>query len=141
MFNKLNAKVHDLENKIPDATTLIHIIQHKTDKQDLEKKPTAILNAKIPEVEKKIPDVHCLVKKTDLSAKISNIEWKYFTTSGYDKFLSEILDTKLKQAILVTNNDLNTVSEPANKDKAAIRKLKTFDLSKNYFLVKIVWRW
>ena len=55
--------------------------------------------------------------------------------------MSEILDTKLKQAILVTNNDLNTVSEPANKNKAAIRKLKTFDLSKNYFLVKIVWRW
>ena len=141
VFNKLNAKLHDLENKIPDAPTLIHIIQHKTDKQDLEKKPTAILNAKIPEVEKKIPDVHCLVKKTDLTAKISNIEWKYFTTSGYDKFLSEILDTKLKQAILVTNNDLNTVSEPANKNKAAIRKLKTFDLSKNYFLIKIVWRW
>ena len=35
VFNKLNAKLHDLENKIPDATTLIHISQNKTDKQDL----------------------------------------------------------------------------------------------------------
>ena len=33
-FNRLKKKVNNLENKIPDATTLIHINQHKTDKQN-----------------------------------------------------------------------------------------------------------
>ena len=38
VYNKLNTKVNNLENKIPDATTLIHINQHSTDKQKLEEK-------------------------------------------------------------------------------------------------------
>ena len=37
-FNTLKTKVNSLENKIPDATTLIHINQYNTDKQNLEKK-------------------------------------------------------------------------------------------------------
>ena len=37
-FNTLKGKVNDLEKKIPDATTLIHINQCNTDKQNLEKK-------------------------------------------------------------------------------------------------------
>ena len=35
-FNTLKTKVNSLERKIPDATTLIHINQYKTDKQNLE---------------------------------------------------------------------------------------------------------
>ena len=37
-FNTLKAKVNNLDKKIPDATTLIHINQYNTDKQNLEKK-------------------------------------------------------------------------------------------------------
>ena len=37
-FNILKTKVNSLEKKIPDATTLIHINQYNTDKQNLEKK-------------------------------------------------------------------------------------------------------
>ena len=37
-FNTLKSKVSSLEKKIPDATTLIHINQYNTDKQNLEKK-------------------------------------------------------------------------------------------------------
>ena len=37
-FNILKTKVNNLEKKIPDATTLIHINQYNTDKQKLEKK-------------------------------------------------------------------------------------------------------
>ena len=37
-FNTLETKVNNLEKKIPDATTLIHINQYNTDKQNLEKK-------------------------------------------------------------------------------------------------------
>ena len=37
-FNTLKTKVNKSDKKISDATTLIHINQYKTDKQDLEKK-------------------------------------------------------------------------------------------------------
>ena len=37
-FNTLKTKVNNIEKKIPDATTLIHINQYNTDKQNLEKK-------------------------------------------------------------------------------------------------------
>ena len=45
-FNTLKTKVNNLENKVPDGTTLIHINQYNTDKQNLEKK--------IGDVDKKI---------------------------------------------------------------------------------------
>ena len=37
-FNTLKTKVNRSEKKIPEATTLIHINQYNTDKQNLEKK-------------------------------------------------------------------------------------------------------
>ena len=37
-FNTLKTKLNTLENKSPDATTLIHINQYNTDKQNLEEK-------------------------------------------------------------------------------------------------------
>ena len=37
-YNKLNLKVNNIENKVPDVSTLIHINQYNTDKQGLEKK-------------------------------------------------------------------------------------------------------
>ena len=46
-FNTLKTKVNSLEKKIPDATTLIHINQYNTDKQNLDKK--------IGDVDKKSP--------------------------------------------------------------------------------------
>ena len=52
--------------KIPDATTIIHINQYNTDKQNLEKK--------IGDVDKKIPDTSGLVTTTVLNTKISEVE-------------------------------------------------------------------
>ena len=46
-FNTLKTKVNNLEKKIPDATTLIHINQYNTDKQNLEKK-VKYVDRKIP---------------------------------------------------------------------------------------------
>ena len=37
-INTIKTKVNNLEKKIPDATTLIHINQYNIDKQNLEKK-------------------------------------------------------------------------------------------------------
>ena len=36
-FNTLKTKVNSLEEKVPDATTLISINQYNTDKQNLQK--------------------------------------------------------------------------------------------------------
>ena len=37
-FNALKTKINNLKKTIPDATTLIHMNQHNTNKQNLEKK-------------------------------------------------------------------------------------------------------
>ena len=37
-FNTPKTKVNSLEKRIPDPTTLIHLSQYNTDKQNLEKK-------------------------------------------------------------------------------------------------------
>ena len=77
----------------------------------------------IGKVEKKIPDVSGLVKKRDYNAKISDIKGKYFTSSDYNKFMSEIADAKIKQTNLETNSDLNTVSQGAINNGENIEKL------------------
>ena len=38
-------------------------------------------------------------------AKISDIETKYFTTSDYNKFASEVLNAKIKEKRLVDKPD------------------------------------
>ena len=68
-FNTLKAKVNNLEKKIPDATTLIHINLYNTDKQNLEQK--------IGDVDKKIPNTSGLVTITILNTKISEVDNKY----------------------------------------------------------------
>ena len=78
---------------------------------------TTILKTSIEEVENKILD-HA----------------KHITTPEFNKFAGSIFDTKLKQANLAANSDVNAVSQCANKNKVKIEKLKTFNLS--YFLGK-----
>ena len=65
---------------------------------------------------------------------MSPIEGRHFTTSDYNKFTVEILDTKLKEKTLAKSIDLNILSELVNNNKEKIKKLKTLDLS--FFLVK-----
>ena len=43
-FNTLKRKLNSLEKKIPDLTTLIHINQYNTEKQNLEKKLEVLIN-------------------------------------------------------------------------------------------------
>ena len=117
-FNTLKTKVIDLENKIPDATTLIYINQYKTDTQNLENKivdvekniadisglvTTTGLNTKISEVENEIPDTSSLVITTVLQTEISEVENKfpdhaeYITTPEFNK-VTENFAARLKQA-------------------------------------------
>ena len=108
-LNTLKRKVNRLEKKISDATTLIHINQYNTDKQNLEKNgdvdkkildrsglvTTTVLTTKISEVENKIPDTSNLVTTTVLNTKISEVENKipnhdkYITTSKFNKLTTE----------------------------------------------------
>ena len=55
----------------------------------------------------KIPNVNNLVKKTNHDAKISYIDKKYFISSDYNKFMSEILDAKIKEKMLVNTSDIS----------------------------------
>ena len=73
-FNTLKTKVNTVEKKIPVATTLFHINQYNTDKQNLEQK--------IGDVDKRIPDMSSLVTTTVLNTKISEVETKIPSTNG-----------------------------------------------------------
>ena len=73
-LNRRKTKVNNLDKKIPDASTIIHINQYNTDNQILEKNVrdfdkkiqdasglvTTVLN-KLSEAENKIPDTSSLV--------------------------------------------------------------------------------
>ena len=107
-----NAKITDIECKIPDVSGLAT--------------KTALTTA-----EKKTPDVNSLVKKTDYNAKVTEIENKlnnhnhdkYITTTEFDTLAADAFNARLSQANLVTKTDFdNTVSSlnskiPENKTK------------------------
>ena len=132
-FNTLKTKLKNLEKKKPDATTLIHINQCNTDKQNLENEfevlikkipdatglvSTTVLNTKISEVENKIPDTSGLVITTVLNTKISEVENKipnndkYITTPEFSKLTAESFARRLTQTNLVskTNFDNKIIS-------------------------------
>ena len=103
--NTLKTKAYKLDEKTPDATTLIHINQYNTEKQNLENKIVYVYQ-KIPGVsasvdttdlivESKVPDLSGLAKKTDYEAKILEMDERYFISSDYNKFTSDIVDTKI----------------------------------------------
>ena len=105
-FNSL--KVNNLENKISDATVLIHINQYSTDKQNEEKK--------IGDADEKIPETSGLVTVlnwTVLNTKISEVEKnnsdnsKYIATQEYNKLMVENFAARLKQADLMNNIDFD----------------------------------
>ena len=78
-----NAKITDIEGEIPSITSLA---------------TTAALNA----VNDKMSNVCNLLKKKQIMMqKISYIESKYFTVSGYNKFMNNIINNKTKEMQLV----------------------------------------
>ena len=84
---------------------------------------STVLDAKIKEVDNQT-NYPGLVKKTDydakiseIKAKLSDIEGKYFTSSDYNKFASDIIDANIKQKELVKKSDISDF-------------VKNFDLSK-----------
>ena len=104
-FYTLETKVNNLDKKISDGTTLIHINQYNTDKKTLEKK--------IEDVDKKIPDTNNLVTTTLLNTKISEVEnkipdnSKYVSTQEFNKLTAEHFAARIKQADLVNKTDFD----------------------------------
>ena len=135
-FNTLKTKVNILEKKIPDATTLIHINQYNTIKQNLEKKMMLIKKkAKISEVENKTLDTIGLVTTTVLNTTIREAEnkipnlHKYITTTEFNKLTAENFSAGLKQAHLVTKTDFDKKLTSFNR-KIILNKTKYLEVQK-----------
>ena len=101
----LKTKANNLERKILDVTTVIHINQYNTDKQNLEEK--------IGDVDEKVVDASGLVTKTILNTKISEAENKilnhdkYITTPEFNNMTTGNFAARLKRAHLVSKNDFD----------------------------------
>ena len=101
-----NIEIGEVENKIPDVSGLV---------------TTVVPNAKIGEVENKTLFVSGLVKKNVYDTTILHIEGKYFTTSDYNKFMSDILDAKIKEKELLNKSNISNLI----KNSGLNLKLKT----------------
>ena len=130
-FSTLSTKENNLENKSPDATTLIDIYQYNENKKKLERiklemltKKTDVsglltnplLNVKISKIQKKIVDESGSVTITVLNLQIGEAENKTPDLSGLVKKNS---DLKKKLGTLASKGELL-----AEQDK--IVKLPTF---------------
>ena len=100
MYNKLNSKVN-LENKIPDATTLININQCTTDKQTF--------GNKIGDMDKKVPGVSSLVSATVPNTKIDEVQRKMPYVRRLDT--ATVLDTKIGEV----ENKIRSISDLVKK--------------------------
>ena len=74
-------------------------------------------DAKINEIKGEILSITGLVKKTVYNTKISDIEFKYFITSDYNKFMSNVLDTKIKEKKLVNESNTSIFINNSGLDK------------------------
>ena len=63
------------------------------------------------------PNVSNLVKKANFYAKLSDIEEKIFITSEYKKFMTNILDVKIKNEKLVTKSGISGFIYNSDLDK------------------------
>ena len=94
-----NAKIKNIEDKIPDITNLTTNTTRDARIYEVRKEIPSITNltstTALTTVENKIPNASNLVKKkADYDAKISEMEKNYFTTSDYNKFMTNTLDAK-----------------------------------------------
>ena len=99
-----NAKIKDIEDKIPDITNLATNASLNTKINEVKGEISNITNlattSALTAVENKIPSVSNLVKKTDYNTKINEIEKKitdhnhdkYITTPEFNKFTAEIFE-------------------------------------------------
>ena len=101
---KKNAKITEIENKIPSITGFA-------------------TNSALTAVENKMPNDSNLVTKTDYNTKIGEIEkkiidhnhGKYITTAEFNRLTTEKFKARLAQADLVTKADFDTKLQDISK--------------------------
>ena len=69
--------------------------------------------------------------KTDSDAKISKIEAKYSTTSDYNKFTGEIVNTKIKEKGLVGKCNIYGFKNNPDLDKKIAKWAEKAELKKD----------
>ena len=123
------AKLTELENKIPDLSSLA-------------------TKAALTAVENKISSVSNLINKTNYNTKITETENKltdhnhdkYIDTSEFNKIAADVFNARLVQANLITKTDFDVkfsslnrkITQNKTKDllvENELNKLKTFDSS------------
>ena len=146
----------ELENKIPDTSSLVKKTDYYTKITDIEGKIPDVTNlvtkTALTTVESKMPDVSSLEKKPDHNTKITEIEKKtdhnhdkYITTPEFNKLAADVFNAIIALANLTTKTDfddkLSNLNRniTSNKTKHVLvendfKKLKTFDLG--YFIDK-----
>ena len=100
----LKKKLTELENKIPDVSSLA-------------------TKTALTAVENKIPSVSSLVKKTDYNTKITEIEKKltdhnhdkYITTPKFNTLAPDIVNARLAQANLITKTGFDAKLSSLNR--------------------------
>ena len=147
-----------LENEIPDTSDLVQKTDYNNKITEIEIKIPDISNLAtkilVNKFENRIPDVSNLVKKkTDYNTKITNIDnklnnhnhGKYIDTSKFNTLTTNVFNTRLAQANLITKIDFNAKLSNLNRKitqnkskhlliESELNKLKTFDSS--YFIGK-----
>ena len=148
-----NNELVAVENKIPDANSLVKKTDLNAQITEIENKISSITglatNSALTTVENKIPDLSSLVKITNYNTKINKIEKKiadhnhdkYLTTPEFNRLTTKNFKARLAQADLATKTDLDNKLQSliskrviSNKIKHLLvenelKKLKTFDLS------------
>ena len=97
---KYDADKLELENKIPDNSSLVKKTDYSTKITEIKGKIPSISNLattfELTAVENKIPNVSNLIKKTDYNAKVSDIEKKITDLSNYQVFIEKLFQIKQK---------------------------------------------
>ena len=157
---KYDTRKSELENKIPDISSLVKKTDYNTKITDIEGKIPGISNlatkAALTAVENKIPYISNLVKTTDYNTEVTEIEnklnnhnhEKYIDTAEFNKLPVDVFNGWLAQANLVSKADfddkLSNLNKKVTKNKTnhllvqnELKKLKTFDSTffngKSYF--------
>ena len=137
--NVYNAKIKNIEDKIPDVTNLATKTNLDAKINEVKYEIPNITNlatkTALNTVENKVPSVSNLVKNTDYNTKINKIEKKitdhdhdkYITTPEFNKLTSENFAARLKQANLASKSDIANFVNKTDFDN----KLKDVTSNKN----------
>ena len=128
-----NTKFTEIENKILDISGLAR----KTALTTVENRIPSINNlatkTELNTVENKIPSISGLIKKADYDTKITDIENKdnnhnhdkYFATSEFNTVATNVFNSRLAQANLITKTDFDAKLSSLNR-KITANKTKHF---------------